>query len=50
VALPAWRSHAMDPDTWDTTVACLMSVVFLFVTPWDYVWRTFVTGSGDRWR
>lgn len=50
VALPAWRSHTMDADTWDTTFACLMSVIFLFVIPWDYVWRDFVAARGDRWR
>jgi len=50
VALPAWRNHTMDADTWDTTFACLMSVIFLFVVPWDYVWRNFVAARGDRWR
>ena len=50
VALPAWRGHAMDADTWDTTFACLISVIFLFVVPWDYVWRIFVAARGDRWR
>ncbi len=29
VALPAWQNHTMDADTWDTTFACLMSVIFL---------------------
>jgi len=29
---------------------CLsMSVIFLFVVPWDYVWRNFVAARGDRW-
>jgi len=37
------------PDTWDKTFACLMSVIFLFVVPWDYVWRNFVAARGDRW-
>ncbi|MGA9545283.1 MAG: hypothetical protein WBQ85_17030 [Candidatus Sulfotelmatobacter sp.] len=50
VALPAWRNHVMDADTWDTTFACLMSVIFLFVVPWDYVWRNFVAARPDRWR
>ena len=49
VALPAWQDHTMDADTWDTTFACLISVIFLFIMPWDYVWRKFVTGRGDRW-
>jgi hypothetical protein len=50
VALPAWQHHTMDADTWDTTFACLMSVIFLIVVPWDYVWRNFVAARGDRWR
>ena len=50
VALPAWQNHTMDANTWDTTFACLMSVIFLFVVPWDYVWRNFVAARGDRWR
>jgi hypothetical protein len=50
VALPAWQSRTMDADTRDTTFACLMSVIFLFIVPWDYVWRNFVAARGDRWR
>jgi hypothetical protein len=49
VALPAWQNHTMDADTWDTTFACLLSVIFLFIMPWDYVWRNFVTARGDHW-
>jgi len=49
VALPAWQNHTMDADTWDTTFACLISVIFLFVMPWDYIWRNFVTARGDHW-
>jgi hypothetical protein len=50
VALPAWQKHSMDADTWDTTSACLISVIFLFIMPWDYIWRNFVTARGDHWR
>jgi len=50
VALPAARNHTMDADMRDTTVACLISVIFLLVVPWDYVWRNFVAARGDRWR
>ena len=49
VALPAWQNHTMDVDTWDTTFACLISVIFLFIMPWDYVWRNFVAARGDPW-
>jgi hypothetical protein len=50
VALPAWHNHTMDADTWETTFACLMSVIFLIVIPWDYVWRNFIAARGDSWR
>jgi hypothetical protein len=50
VALPAWRGGTMDADTWDTTFACLLSVIFVIVVPWDYVWRNFVTAKSERWR
>ncbi len=50
VALPAWQNHTMDAGTSDTTLQCLVSVIFLFVVPWDYVWQNFVAACGDRWR
>ena len=50
VALPLWRNHTMDADTSDTTFQCLVSVIFLLVVPWDYVWRNFVTARSDSWR
>jgi hypothetical protein len=49
VALPAWQNYTMDANTWDTTFACLISVIFLFIIPWDYVWRKFVSARSDRW-
>jgi hypothetical protein len=48
VALPVWQKGEI-AAIWDTTFACLMSVIFLFVIPWDYVWRNFVTAKSDRW-
>jgi hypothetical protein len=50
VALPAWQSGKMDADISETTFACLMSVIFLVIVPWDYVWRNFVTAKNERWR
>lgn len=50
VALPAWQRGTMDADTWDTAFACLMSVIFVVIVPWDYVWRNFVAANGERWR
>ena len=50
VALPAWQAHAIDADTAETITACLMGVIFPIVLPWPYLFATFVTGPGDRWR
>ena len=50
VALPAWRNGAMNADISDTAFACSLSVIFLIVIPWDYVWRSFVAAKSERWR
>jgi len=50
VALPAWASDRMDDDTWATTFACLLVVVYLVVVPWRFVFRQYVRTPGDRWR
>ena len=50
IALPLWLAHRMDADTSETTVECLMAVVFLIVVPWSYVFARYVTSPGDRWR
>lgn len=49
VALPAWRSGTMDADLSETTFACLMSVIFVLIVPWDHVWRNFVIAKSERW-
>ncbi|HEY2033317.1 MAG TPA: hypothetical protein VGH02_06480 [Rhizomicrobium sp.] len=49
ISLPAWRAGKMDADISDTTFACLMSVIFIIVVPWDYAWRNFVAARGDYW-
>jgi hypothetical protein len=49
VALPVWQAGNI-ADIWDTTFACLLSVIFVVVMPWDYVWRNFVAARGDRLR
>jgi len=50
VALPLWLARRMDAATSETAVECLMAVIFLFVIPWGYVVRTYVTASADPWR
>ncbi len=50
VALPLWSAHQMDPDTLETTYECFVSVVFVIVIPWDYVFANYVIKPGDAWR
>jgi hypothetical protein len=51
VALPIWRSgQAFDADTAETVKACLMGVIFPLVIPWGYVFKHYVSASGDGWR
>ncbi len=50
VALPKAVSGNLDAATEEVLISCSLVVVVLAVTPWSYVWRTYVRASGDRWR
>ena len=50
VALPKVTTGDLDPATTQTLVNCSLVVIILAVTPWPYVWRTYVRATGDRWR
>ena len=50
VAYPLWQSGTMDARTTQTAIEVLVVVIFPFVIPWRYVWRTYVAGPGARWR
>jgi hypothetical protein len=50
VALPLWLSHQVDSDTLQTAYECLMGVIVPILLPWGYVFRTYMTAPGDRWR
>jgi hypothetical protein len=50
VALPKALDHDLDAATSTTLVNCSLVVVIIAVTPWRYVWRTYLRASGDRWR
>jgi len=50
VVLPKAIDGNVDAATSDIAVNCSLVVVILAVTPWPYVWRTYVRASGDRWR
>ena len=50
VALPKAAAGDLDAATADVLVNCSLVVVILAVTPWRYVWRTYLRAPGDRWR
>jgi hypothetical protein len=50
VALPQLIAGDIDPATREVMNAVLWVVVILAVVPWRYVWRQYVTATGDRWR
>jgi hypothetical protein len=50
VVLPQALDGGLDKATSDVAVNCSLVVVILAVTPWSYVWRTYVRAAGDRWR
>jgi hypothetical protein len=50
VALPQATTGDLDAATTEIVVSCSVVVVILAVTPWRYVWRTYVASAGERWR
>lgn len=50
VALPKAIDGSLDKATSDIVFNCSFVVLILAVTPWPYVWRTYVRAPGDRWR
>ena len=50
VALPKATTGSLDRATTETAVSCSLVVFILAVTPWRYVWRTYVRATGARWR
>jgi hypothetical protein len=50
VAVPKALDGSVDAATTDTMVSCSLVVLVIAVTPWRYVWRSYVHGTGDRWR
>jgi hypothetical protein len=39
----------LDAATSEILVNCSLVVVIIAVTPWSYVWRTYLRAAGDRW-
>ena len=49
--LPPYLGHTLDPDISGSFFEIFMGVVLVpLVLPWGFVWRTYVTAPGDRWR
>ncbi|WP_296001300.1 hypothetical protein [Rugamonas sp.] len=49
VAMPLWLSGRMDQATWAMASDVLVVVIFPFVVPWSYLFKNYVSKSGDRW-
>ena len=49
VALPHLIAGDMDEATGELMFSVLFVIAILAVTPWDYVWKRFVTARGDNW-
>lgn len=50
VALPQALAGTMDAATTEVMVNCSLVIVYLVVTPWRFVWRSYIVATGDRWR
>lgn len=50
VALPRAAAGTVDTATSEVIASCSLLVVIVAVTPWRHVYRTFLRGTGDRWR
>lgn len=50
VALPLWRSGALDPATMGTVRDCAPAVILVAVIPWRYVYVHYLKSPGDRWK
>jgi hypothetical protein len=49
VALPHLIANNMDDATSVMMFSVLFVIPILAVTPWDYVWKRFVTTRGEKW-
>lgn len=50
VALPHLIAQDVDAPTEKLLSSIVWVVIILAVTPWDYVWRSYVTAPGERLR
>jgi hypothetical protein len=51
IYLPMGLSLRMDRDAADSFFSISSAVVIVpLLLPWGYIWKTYVTAPGDRWR
>ena len=50
VAVPHLIASDMDAPTTELLSSTLWVVIVIAVTPWDYVWRTFISAPAERLR
>jgi hypothetical protein len=50
VGIPHVVAGDVDAELGRVLFSVSLVVVILAVTPWDYVWKRYVTAPGDRWR
>ncbi|MBP2217025.1 hypothetical protein [Arthrobacter sp. CAN_C5] len=50
VAVPHLLADDMDAHTERLLGGILLVALIVAITPWDYVWKRYVTAPGDRWR
>ena len=48
--LPQWLSGQRPPTFAEDMFNIAFGAILLFIIPWGYVWRRFVTRPGARWR
>jgi hypothetical protein len=49
--LPPYLAHTLDPDIADSFPGIVSGVVLVpRLLPWGYLWKTYLTTPGDRWR
>jgi hypothetical protein len=51
IYLPQYLGHRVDHSTAANFIAIAAGVVVVpLLLPWSYIWNTYVTAPGDRWR
>jgi hypothetical protein len=49
VAVPLLIANDLNGPTESLLFSILFVIPIIALTPWDYVWKRFVTTDGERW-